>query len=89
MAMKIGIEKLKSGIEIGRKMTEKIIKQYLVHHEKGGFIHVFAENEDKAIDAYFDSIKSMIGHQMKICSCYGDKPLDRSKVIQPVKVEEV
>jgi len=64
-------------------------KYYIVYDEKGGSITAPANNKDEAIEAYYEAIKGMTGHQLKICSCYGDKPLDRSKVLKPVKVVEV
>ena len=65
------------------------LNAYQVDHEKGGYIVVFAKDEEDAIDQYYESIKNIIGHQLKICSCYGDKPLGRSKVIKPTGVRLV
>lgn len=62
---------------------------YKVHHENGGTIIVEADDENGAVEAFYASIKSMIGHQWKICSCYGDKPLDRSKVVAITKIERL
>ena len=63
------------------------MKYFKVHHENGGSIVVQAENEKDAVEKFYESIKGMIGHQWKICKCYGDKPLDRSKVVRITKIE--
>ena len=62
---------------------------YKVWHEKGSMM-VYAENEEEAIEAYYESVEGMIGHHLKICGCFGEKkPLDRSKVNKIIKIEEV
>jgi hypothetical protein len=69
--------------------TATKLKQFIVWHEKGGYIHVFARDKEDAIDQFYEAIRSMICHTLKICSCFGEeKPLDRSKVIRPIRVEE-
>jgi len=64
-------------------------KQYVVFDENNGSTIVFAENEEKAIDAYYDAIDSMISHYERRCTCYNPKaiPLDRDKVLKPLRVE--
>lgn len=70
-------------------MNEQL-KQFFVWHEKGGYVHVFARDSEDAVEKYYESIESVIGHYMKICACFGEpKHLDRSKVIKPTRVEEV
>jgi acetyl-CoA carboxylase carboxyltransferase component len=73
-------------------MTETVkkdLRAFIVWHEKGGFVHVLASDEEDAIEQFYEAISSMIGHTLKICGCFGEeKPLDRSKVIRPIKVEE-
>ena len=62
---------------------------YLVSHENGS-MHVFADSEEEAVDAFYESIESVIGHHLKICGCFGPKkPLDRSKIVRIIKIEKV
>jgi len=64
--------------------------RYVVWHEKGGCMQVFAESEEGARDAFYDSIESCVGHQFKICGCFGPKQkLDRSKFLQITKIERI
>jgi len=54
---------------------------YKLTLENGGSHLVFAETEEEATEAYYESIKSIIGHQLRICGCFGpEQPLDRSKI---------
>jgi len=71
-------------------LAEKIddLRHFKVFHEKGGFFLVLAKNETDAIEQYYHSLESIIGHQLKICGCFGErKPIDRNEVLRPVKVE--
>lgn len=64
-------------------------KMYIVHDEKGGRFHVEAESKDDAIEKYWESMESVLGHIEGSCSCYKNpKPFPRSKYKQPVKVEK-
>lgn len=64
--------------------------RFLVINEIGAQINVIAKNKIDAVDQYYNSMKSILGHQMKICGCFGlEKPLDRSKIWKPVRVIEV
>ncbi len=63
------------------------LKYFQVHHEKDGVIFVLAKDGDDAIEAFYNSIESCIGHTLGICGCNGpSKPMDRSKIIRPLKV---
>ena len=62
---------------------------YVVHHENGGTMQVYATDEDDAIEQYYHTLESILGHHLKICDCYGKKPIDRSKVARPLRVEKV
>jgi hypothetical protein len=71
-------------------LSDQSERYFKVWKENGGFIFLPAKNEDDAVEEYYDAIRSMIGHAWKICTCYGEpKPLDRSKVVRPIRVEEV
>lgn len=74
-------------MSLERSSPEKII--YIVHHENGGTMQVFASDEKDAIEEYYHALESILGHQMKICDCFGKKPIDRSKVARPTRVEKV
>lgn len=64
------------------------MKVYRVHHEAGGYTQVFAENEDGAVEAYYAALEGILGHHLKICECFGEKkPIDRTKVARPTRVE--
>jgi hypothetical protein len=57
-------------------------KSFIVVHERGK-MHVLAKDKEDAIEKYYDSLHSMLGHQMGICGCFGnEKPIDRDKVIK-------
>jgi len=63
---------------------------YKVTHERDGYIVVIADDAEDAVDKYYESIESMIGHQLRICGCFGEeKPLDRSKVLGIKKIEYI
>lgn len=64
------------------------LKNYWVFHEKNGYHHVLAKDPRDAIEQYYDGLKSIIGHHLKICPCFGDKRLDRSKVLRPKQVKD-
>lgn len=50
------------------------LNQYVVWHEKGGYIVVPAKNPTDAIEQFYDCIASIVGHS------------DRSKVVRPKDV---
>lgn len=62
---------------------------YFVYHEKGCYIQVIADDEEDAIEKYWDSIESIFSHMEGTCNCFsGDKSFPREKYIQPVRVEK-
>jgi hypothetical protein len=68
---------------------------FWVFHEKEGYIHVLAKDPKDAIEQYYDSIKSMIGHRLRICSCFETEPLEserekefRDAVLKPKWVQD-
>ena len=62
---------------------------WIVHHENGGVMYVIAEDEAGAIEAYWESLTSILGHHLGICRCHGDpKTIDRSKFAQPTIVKK-
>ena len=64
-------------------------QSYLVSHEKGS-MNVFADSEEEATEAFYESIEGMIGHHLKICGCFGEKQhMDRSKIVRITKIEKV
>lgn len=66
-------------------MSEKL---FIVHHENGGRIQVYAKDKEDAVEAFYESLKSMIGHALGACDCYKEpKPLDRSKLVRITKIE--
>lgn len=66
------------------------MKDYKITAEGGQVIYVLAKNKEDAYEEYWKALHSMLAHQDKVCSCFGDeKPLDRSKYSQPVKAELV
>ena len=66
------------------------MKQFDVWFEGGGLHRVFANDDKEAVEAYFDSVQSIVGHQMGFCDCYGNRDqFDRSRVKQPIRVVEV
>ena len=65
------------------------MKNFFVFHEKGGYIHVIAQDKEDALEKYYEALEGIMGHQLKICGCFGDKkPIDRSQVLKPVRVVE-
>ena len=71
-------------------MVGDILKAYLVWHEKGGCIHVFADDEKDAVEKYYEAIEGVIGHQLETCKCFKDpKKFDRAKVLKPIRVEHI
>lgn len=65
-------------------------KQFRVFHNRGGSISVFAQDKEDAIEEYYRSLESIIGHHLKICGCFGErKPIDRKLVARPTKIEEI
>ena len=52
-------------------------RYFQVTHERGAMM-VIAKDKDDAVDQFYESISSVIGHTLKICGCFGDpKPIDR------------
>jgi hypothetical protein len=69
-----------------------MLHDYWVFHERGGFIHVLAKNPKESIEQFFDSVKSMIGHQAGICSCFpkddNKEKAFRENIIRPILVRD-
>lgn len=66
------------------------MKNYVVLDEKGGQFHTPANDENDAIERYWEMVQSCVGHVKRLCTCFNDKeiPIDRSEYKQPVKVIE-
>ena len=63
---------------------------FKVYVDNGSVHTLLAENADDAVEEYYKSVASMIGHHLKICGCFGPKKLiDRSKLSAPNKIEEL
>ena len=59
----------------------KTNKYYTVTNDRDQKFAVIAENKEKAVEEYYRSLESTIGHSLKICKCFGDpKPIDRTIV---------
>lgn len=66
---------------------EDDLKYFDVHLNDGRIFPVLANDGESAVDAYYESLHSMIGHLHKLCECFGPKkPIDKSKVPLPLKV---
>jgi len=64
-------------------------KDFFVYHERGGYIHVIAKDKEDAVEEFYNALHSIMGHQLKICDCYGEsKPIDRDKVVRITKIVE-
>jgi hypothetical protein len=69
-------------------MTDKRI--FKVYHEKGGYIQVFAKDNDDAIEKYWESMEGILGHIEGSCTCCKNpKVFPREKYLQPISVEDV
>ena len=66
------------------------MKQYLVKNDVGNSITVFAENEEDALEQYWKSLESILGHVESCCSCFDNpKSFPREKYAQPISVQEI
>lgn len=65
-------------------------KIFIVYDEKGGKHQLPAKDENDAIEVYWKTLESVLGHQEGCCACFKDpKPFPRHKYLQPIKVKMI
>lgn len=65
------------------------LKTFTIVTEKGFKHHVLATDPEDAVESFYKAVKSLVGHEWKICGCFNDgqeKHLDRTKVIRPYRI---
>lgn len=66
------------------------MKQYIVKNDAGNSLTVFAINEQNALEEYWKSLESILGHVEGCCKCFDNpKCFPRDKYAQPISVQEI